>query len=129
MFARHCGRNRPGKRRKANENGLFSYIALRDCSVVRDFAQCSVFLVSYVGEGHDGLYKAPTKDERRKRRLRGERENRSSLLILDLNDGKLYDSGKQEEGKTFHKLHFLGTNDDLWDKVRGLGSETWKGFE
>ena len=29
----------------------------------------------------------------------------------------------------FHKLHVLGMNDDLWDKVRGLGSETWKGCE
>ena len=36
------------------------------------------------------------------------REIRSSLLILDLKDGKLQDSGKQEEGKTFHKLHVLG---------------------
>ena len=33
----------------------------------------------------------------------------SSLLILDLKD-----SGKQE-GKTLHKLHVLGMNDDLWD--------------
>ena len=47
----------------------------------------------------------------------------------DLKDGKLYDSGKQEEGKTFHNLHVLGMNDDLWDRVRGLGSETWKGCE
>ena len=27
----------------------------------------------------------------------------------------------------FHKLHVLGMNDDLWDRVRGLGNETWKG--
>ena len=44
-------------------------------------------------------------------------------MILDLKDGKLWDSGKQEEDKTFHKLHVLGMNDDLWDRVRGLGSE------
>ena len=37
--------------------------------------------------------------------------------------------GKQEEGKTFHKLHVLGMNDDLWDRLRGLGCETWKGCE
>ena len=61
--------------------------------------------------------------------LREERGIRSSLLILDLKDGKLQDSGKQEEGKTFHKLHVLGMNDDLWDRVHGLGSETWKGCE
>ena len=47
-------------------------------------------------------------------------------MILDLKDGKLSDSGKQEEGKTFHNLHVLGMNDDLWDEVCGLGSETWK---
>ena len=35
----------------------------------------------------------------------------------------------QEEGRKFHKLHVLGMNDDLWDRVRGLGSETWKGCE
>ena len=45
-----------------------------------------------------------------------------------MKDGRLYDSGKQE-GKRFHKLHFPGMNDDLWDRVRGLGSETWKGCE
>ena len=28
-----------------------------------------------------------------------------------------------------HKFHVLGMNDDLWDRVRGFGSETWKGFE
>ena len=28
----------------------------------------------------------------------------------------------------FHKLHVLGMNGDLLDRVRGLGSETWKGF-
>ena len=38
---------------------------------------------------------------------------RSSLLILDFKDGKLQVSGKQEEGKTCHKLHVLGMNDDL----------------
>ena len=41
------------------------------------------------------------------------REIKSSLLILDLKDGNLSDSGKQEEGKTFHKLHVLGMNDNL----------------
>ena len=35
----------------------------------------------------------------------------------------------EEEGNMLLKLHFLGMNDDLWDRVRGLGSETWKGCE
>ena len=34
-----------------------------------------------------------------------------------------------QESKPFHKLHVIGMNDDLWDKVRGVGSETWKGWE
>ena len=41
---------------------------------------------------------------------------RSSLLILDLKEGKLYDLGK-EEGKTCHELPVLRMNDDLWDRV------------
>ena len=36
---------------------------------------------------------------------------------------------KRGEDKTFHKLHILGMNDDLWGRVRGLGSETWKGCD
>ena len=52
-----------------------------------------------------------------------EREIRSSLLILELKDGKLEDSGKEVEGKTFHKLHVLGMNDDWWDRIQGLGSK------
>ena len=27
----------------------------------------------------------------------------------------------------FQKLHVLGMNDELWDRVYGLGSETWEG--
>ena len=30
---------------------------------------------------------------------------------------------------TLHKLHVLRTNDDLWERVREVGSETWKGCE
>ena len=45
-------------------------------------------------------------------KLRGENDQ-IKFMILDLKDGKLYDSGKEEEGKKFHKLHVLGMNDDL----------------
>ena len=47
--------------------------------------------MSELGKGHAGLYKAPTEEERRKQKLRGERGMRSNLLILDLKEGKLYD--------------------------------------
>ena len=58
---------------------------------------------------------AYTKPQERKKEEKGykERDIRSSLLILDLKDGKWQDSGKSEEGKTFHhhkriKINFLG---------------------
>ena len=58
---------------------------------------------------------AYSKPQQRKKeeskKLRGGRDQ-ISLLILDLKDGKLQDSGKQE-GKRFHRLHVLRMNDDL----------------
>ena len=39
-------------------------------------------------------------------RLTGERDQ-IKLLILDLKDGRLQDSGKLKESKRFHKLHVL----------------------
>ena len=67
-------------------------------------------VVSCVGERPWWPIQSPNKGKKRKA---NRREIRSSLLILDLKDGKLQDSGKQEEGKTFHKLHVIGMNDDL----------------
>ena len=66
-------------------------------------------------EGHGDLYKAQQRKREESEMLRGEREIRSSLLILDLKDAKLQGSERQGEGKTFRKLHVLGMNDDLWD--------------
>ena len=74
-----------------------------------------VFLVSYVGERSWQPIQSPNKGRKKKVEGSEEREIRSSLLIVDLKDGKLYDSGKQEGGKMFHKLHALGMNNDLWD--------------
>ena len=37
---------------------------------------------------------------------------------------QVYDSGKEDRGKTFHILQVLGTNEDFWDIVSGLGSES-----
>ena len=69
-------------------------------------------------KGLGGLYKASTMEERRKRKAsrvvqisQEGREIRSCLLMFDLKDGKLWYSGKEEEGKTFHKLHVLEMND------------------
>ena len=44
--------------------------------------------------------------------------------MLDLKTDKLCDSWKEDEGKTFHVLQVLGVNEDLWDRLPGLGSET-----
>ena len=64
-----------------------------------------------------------TKPQQRKKeeseRLKGERYQ--FKLIYRRFERWQVDSGKQEEGKTLHKLHVLGMNDELWDKVRGLG--------
>ena len=51
-----------------------------------------------------------------------ERETGSSLLTSNLKEDKLLHSGKEEDGKTFHKLHVLGKNGNLWDRVHGLSS-------
>ena len=59
------------------------------------------------------VYTKPSKRRKKKAKGKEEREIRSNLFILELKDGKLQDSGKEEEGKTFHKLHVLGTADDF----------------
>ena len=35
----------------------------------------------------------------------------------------------KKKARRFINCMFLGMNDDLWDRVGGLGSETWKGCE
>ena len=80
-------------------------------------------------KGHGGLYDIPQQRKKEEsKRLRGKRDQ---IKFIDrrFKDGKLSGAGKQREDTTFHKLHVLGMNDDLWDRVRGLGSETWKGCE
>ena len=33
------------------------------------------------------------------------------------------------EGKVFQSLQLLGMKEDLWERVRGLDSMTWKGCD
>ena len=61
---------------------------------------------------------SPNKGRKRKAKRRARDQIRSSLLILDLKDGKLQHLGKQEGSKTFHKMLVLGMNDDLSYKVK-----------
>ena len=58
-------------------------------------------------------YKKPNIGRKKKAKGYEERDVGSSLLILDLNEEKLSHSGKEEEGRTFHKLNVLGMNDYL----------------
>ena len=52
---------------------------------------------------------APTKEERRKR------ETKKDIIDLRFDRGQVV--GFRKDGnKTFHKLHVIGMNDDLWDK-------------
>ena len=67
----------------------------------------------YIAERPLQPIKSPNKGRKNRVKEQEEREIRSNLLILYLKDGKLKHSGKQEEGKTFHKLHVLGANNDL----------------
>ena len=75
---------------------------------------------------------AYTKPQKRKKeeslRLR---VKRYQIKFIDLRFERWQDvrSREQEEGKTSNKLHVLGMNDDFWDRIRRLGSETWKGCE
>ena len=80
-----------------------------------------------LGKGYGGLYNAPTKKEESER-LRGERDQ-IKFTDLGFERWQVPTFRKQEEGKTFHKLHVLGMNDDLGDRFHGLGSESWKGCE
>ena len=76
---------------------------------------------------HGGLCKAPTKEEGRKQKAK--RRDQIKFIDLRFERWQAVSSGKQEEGKIFYKLHVLGMNDDLWDRVFDVGHETWKGCE
>ena len=53
---------------------------------------------------------------------------RSSLSMLNLKDDKLEDSEEVVGGNEFHSWEILGMKEDLWARVCGLGSVTWKRY-
>ena len=73
---------------------------------------------------------AYTKPQQRKKeegkRLGVEREQ-VKFIDLRFERRQVVKFRKQEASKTFHRLHVLGMNDDLWHRVCKVGSETWKG--
>ena len=52
--------------------------------------------MSCVGERPWGSIQSPNKGRKKKAKGEKEREIRSSMLTLDLKDGKLHDSGRQD---------------------------------
>ena len=66
-------------------------------------------------------YTKPKKWKKEGERLRGEGP-RIKFIDCRFEWGMLYNSGSKK--KVLYKLHVPGMNDDLWDSVRGLGSET-----
>ena len=56
--------------------------------------------------GHGGLYKALTMKDSERLRREGDK-----IKFIDpiIKRGQVAGFGKEEEGKTFHKLHFLRT--------------------
>ena len=77
-------------------------------------------------KGHDVLYKAPTMEERRQKRLRGEGD-KIKFINLRLERWQVVRFGK---GRGRQNIPcFLGMHDHLWDRNQGFGSEIWKGFE
>ena len=52
-----------------------------------------------------------------------ERGVNSSWFIVVLIKDRFKDAGKQEEGRAFQSLQFIGRNDELWDSVRELDKD------
>ena len=88
---------------------------------------CTEFLMKYVGERLRWPMKYPKTKKETSERLR---KKGDVIIYFDfcLEGGKILGKGIKKK-KTLHRLLDLRMNDDLWDIVRGLGSETWKGCE
>ena len=63
-----------------------------------------IALARSVGERPETIAKSLTIEEK----WSVERKTRSSLLILDLRNNKLWDSRKKEENETFHRCTLMG---------------------
>ena len=80
-----------------------------------------------LGKGHGGLYKLQQWKKEESERLRGERDQ-IKFINVGFERWQVVRFRKVRGKQMSHELHVLEMNDDLWDKVRGLGSETWKGL-
>ena len=82
-------------------------------------------------EDHGGLaYTKP--QQRKKEESKGLRGERDQIKFIDLRFERWqvvrFRKARRRQDKMFHKLHFLGTSNDLWDRVCGVERETWKGY-
>ena len=64
-------------------------------------------------KGHGGICKTPIKEEKRKQNAKRSEGDQIKSIDLRFERWQVVRFRKQEEGKTFHKLHVLGMNDDL----------------
>ena len=80
-----------------------------------------------LGKGHDGLYKAPTMEEGRK--WNAKRRGRSEGIYWWLKMSSCRIRERKLKAKGSVNCMFLGMNDNLSDRVREVGSETWTGYE
>ena len=76
-------------------------------------------------------YKKPQqRKEEESERLSGERDQ---ITFIDLGFERWqfvrFRKASERQDDPIHKLYALGMNDDLWGRVRGLDSDTWKGRE
>ena len=70
--------------------------------------------------------------QRKKEESRRLREERDKIKFIYIRFERWQVVGLRKgrrKQKMFHKLHFIGMNNDLSDRVREVGSETWKGCE
>ena len=115
---------------RSNLNGVSVNWKLKTSSVPTSPGRYAVFFFSELYWGKDMV--AYTMPQQRKKeeseRLRGERDQ-IKFIDLGFERWQVVRFRKARGRQTSHKLHVLGMNDDLWDRVCGLGSGTWKGCE
>ena len=85
--------------------------------------------MSYVEERPWWPIQSPDKGRKTKKRKAKRRGRSDQVIDVIFQRWHVVGFRKEGGGKKFHKFHVLGMNGDLWDRVCGLGSESWKGCE
>ena len=77
-----------------------------------------------LGKDQGDLHKAQQRQEEESESLRGYK-----FIDLRFERGEVVGFGNERRKQDVLQISFLGMNNDLWDKVRGLASGTWEGCE